>query len=252
MAKLPYGHEKLEKKSNYLKVSKLPKGDTRIRIVGTPIAGWEYWENKKPLRFSPDQGEPKREEPIDNMNKTKSLWWVYIWDYTQQDLFILSIEQASVKAGLKALYNDPEWGDYEKYDVKINKTGEGKDTKYTVTPCVPKDLTPEIKTALENHPVRLEALYSGKDPWTDLAVVEADLSTGEVIVSPAGSAMDTLKEHLEIDGIDSAHLQAHLNHVSEKKKQPIDKIIEAALIPQLLPKFKQGYVKWLADESVAV
>ncbi len=252
MAQLPYGYEKLEKKSNYLKLSKFPKGDTRLRIVGTPIAGWEYWVDKKPVRFSPDQGEPKREEPIDQMNKTKSLWWVYVWDYTQQDLFILSIEQASVKSGLKALFNDPEWGDYEKYDIKINKVGEGKDTKYTVTPCVPKELSPEIRKAVDQHPVRLEALYVGKDPWKDLDPVEADKATGEIAVSPAGSPFDTLKEHLDIDGIETAHLQAFLEALSKKSTKPVSMVIESASSKERLPDFKRKYGLYLKDLNHAV
>lgn len=254
MAQLPYGHEKLEKKSNYLKISKFAKGDTRLRILGTPIAGWEYWVDKKPVRFSPDQGEPKREEPIDQMNKTKSLWWVYVWDYTQQDLFILSIEQASIKSGLKALYNDPEWGDYEKYDIKINKTGEGKDTKYTITPCVPKDLSLDIKKALDLHPVRLEALYEGKDPWKDLEPGELTISTGEITASPAETPFDTLKEHLEVDNIDATHLGTFLDSLVKKSPKPItsDRVIESALDKARLPDFKKKYGIYLKDLNHAI
>lgn len=255
MAKLPHGYEKLEKKSNYLNASKLPQGDSKFRILGTPIAGWKYWVDKKPVVFSPDQGEPKREEPIDPLNKTKACWWIHVWDYSQQNTVILEVTQSMIKSGLEALYEDSEWGDYELYDIKINRKGDGIKSEYKVVPCSPKEISQEIKKALQDHPVRLEALYTGKDPWKDLdgsQSVEVNDSTGEVQVSPVGSSFDTLKEHLEIDGIDSAHLQSYLNALSQKSGKPVLTVIESALPSERLPKFKTAYLKFLVETEASI
>jgi hypothetical protein len=62
-----------------------------------------------------------------------------------------------------------------------------------------------------------------------------------------GTAFDTLKEHLEIDGINATHLKEYIDGLARKKEQPGDTIVESALTPQLLPIFKATYSKWLAN-----
>ena len=74
-------------------------------------------------------------------------------------------------------------GDLTNYDFKgVKKTGSGMETNYSVIPIPPESLSETIKEALECSKVRLEALYEGKDPWTDLEAPEGvNLSTGETL-----------------------------------------------------------------------
>lgn len=94
-----------------------------------------------------------------------------------------------------------------------------------------------------------------KRPEEDPDAIELS-GTPAITVSPKavepaliGSALETLKEHLVVDGIDPEFLDQYITDLAEKKKQPIEQIIESALLPQLLPKFKAAYAKELAKRS---
>ena len=249
---LPEGYESLKTDKSYWKMKDMKDGDNRLRIVMKPIAGWLDWHDKKPVRYRPSN---KPSKPYNPEKPIKAFWAFYVWDYAREGLYVLEISQSSLLKSLTAIANDADWGDFTKYDIKINKSGNGKETRYALTPLPHKPLSDAVQKALDRSPVRLGALYDGGDPWTDLESVEADEATGEINAYPAGSPFDTLKEHLEIDGIDSSHLQSYLDTLAEKKNQPVNKIVESALIPQILPKFKQKYIQFLSPEakdSVAV
>lgn len=59
------------------------------------------------------------------------------------------------------------------------------------------------------------------------------------------SKIEVLKNHLQEDGIDCSYLEEFIKNLSEKNKKSIDQILDSALIPQLLPKFKSAYTKEL-------
>jgi len=74
------------------------------------------------------------------------------------------------------------------------------------------------------------------------------------------SGLEQLKDELEKDDITIVHLDAYLSDLAAKKKQPVDKILETALLPDLLSKFKNAYLKFVeklqpvqtAEEPLAV
>lgn len=237
---LPEGHEALKMEKSYINLSKLTEGEHRMRIVMRPIAGWIDWHDKKPYRYRPD------DKPSHSFNEEKPIrpfWACYVWDYAKEGLYIMEIVQMSILKGLTALGQDPDWGDFTTYDIKIKKEGNGQQTKYSVNPVPHKPMSDKIKQALEDKPVCLEALYAGKDPWTDF--VEGPRKTMTILDSP----IETLKEHMSVDGIDTELLTQYLTHLSEKKKQPIDAIVESALLKDILPKFKKAYQTWLKNQN---
>lgn len=63
------------------------------------------------------------------------------------------------------------------------------------------------------------------------------------------SPVEALKEILELDNIDSSHLDAYLKGVSEKKKQTVEEIAQSALLKEVLPKFKEHYMKKMSQLS---
>jgi hypothetical protein len=245
---LPKGYESLKTEKSYWKMSQMKEGDNRLRIVIQPIAGWIDWQDKKPVRYQP---EKKPAKSFNSEKPAKAFWSCYVWDYAREALFILEITQMSILKALTLLGKDENWGDFTKYDVKINKEGSGKDTRYSLTPLPHKSFGPKIEEALKRSPVRLEALYDGGDPWTDLIELIMDEGTGEVKASESiNSPLETLREHLVIDDIDPSYLNAYIEDLKVKKDLPAEKVIESALMPQLLEKFKSTYAKFLVKHRV--
>lgn len=158
---LPNGFEKLKTEKAYWKVSEMKEGDNRLRIMTRPICGWIDWKDNKPLR-SPADSKPK---PVDPAKPVRSFWACYVWDYAREGLYVLEIQQASIQRALAGFGEDPEWGDFTQYDVKIRKEGSGKDTRYSVTPVPPKPLSKAMQEALAAKPIYLENLFFGGDPW---------------------------------------------------------------------------------------
>jgi dTDP-D-glucose 4,6-dehydratase len=69
---------------------------------------------------------------------------------------VLEVGKSVIKQ-IKLLAQDVEYGNPSKYDIRITKSGNGKDTRYTVTPSPAKtELTEEEKTAVENAPTIAE------------------------------------------------------------------------------------------------
>lgn len=162
---LPEGFESVTTKKPYINLGKLPPGEYKFRLVCRPIAGWVDWKDRKPLRFRP-ANKPK--SSIDPAKPMKPFWAMYVWDYKEEGLYVMEVTQNSIRMALEDLAKDESWGDLTTFDFKIKKTGSGIDTAYTVTPVPHKPMDSVIKQSLSTSPVRLEALYDGLDPWTDL------------------------------------------------------------------------------------
>lgn len=162
---LPEGHEELKLEKKYWKLSQFKEGETRFRIVSRPIAGWVDWKDNKPYRYKPAERPKTSFDPAKPMRR---FWVCHVWDYAREDLYVLDITQNTIIHALTGFGADEDWGDFTKYDIKIKKEGAGKDTKYTATPMPHKPLSEKVIAAIQNTPVRLEALYESKDPWRDL------------------------------------------------------------------------------------
>ena len=171
---LPPGCEHLKIEKPYINLGKLAEGEYRFRIVQRPIAGWIDWKDKKPMRFRPD-AKPKA--PIDPEKPIKSFWALHVWDYSKEALHIMEVTQNSIKKALEMLALNEDWGDLTTFDFKIKKEGSGMDTAYSVIPIPPKPMAQHVIDAILDNPVRLEALYDGLDPWTDLEASEPELPT---------------------------------------------------------------------------
>ena len=198
---LPVGYEKLRTEKPYVNLSKLPEGEYKFRIVQQPIGGWIDWKDKKPMRFRPDD-QPRTS--VDPSRPVRPFWAMYVWDYAQEGLYVMEVTQNGIRKDLENLGMNEDWGDLTSFDFKIKKEGTGIDTSYSVIPIPPKPISKTIKEALESCPVRLEALYEGKDPWKDL---EGDVNemTGEIAwpkISESQSAqLDQLLLKLNDEGM---------------------------------------------------
>lgn len=221
---------------------KLKEGETKFRIVQNPISGWLDWKDKKPYRYKLDQ---KPSSSFDPETPMKAFLGCYVWDYEKNALFILEITQVSILKALKGFCESEDWGDLTGYDIKVKRTGSGNTTKYFVEPVPPKPMGGKVLEALEASPVRLEALYEGKDPWSDLEG-PVNSKTQNVENKSMMTPLEQLQDLLAADSIPSDGLMVYLKGLSDKGKATVEAIVAQALQPQYLAKFKAAYLKSLA------
>jgi len=167
---LPPTYEVPKAGGNYMK---LAPGNNVVRILSTPILGWEDWKDNKPLRFPMDQ---KPEKPVDPKRPIKHFWAFIVWDYAEGKLKVMEITQSTIQESIKNLYEDIDWGDPRQYDIDIKKTGEKMETKYSIIAKPPKPITQEIKEKLETTNIDLTELYKGADPFGGKAPEEGSQS----------------------------------------------------------------------------
>ena len=147
------------KSNNYLK---LKEGENKFRILSQPVFGWEDWLDKKPLRF---RKENRPYKAVDANKPIKEFWAFIVWNYVDQAIQIMQITQATIKNSLHALCIDEDWGAPYGYDIKIIKTGAGKDTEYVVNPLPHKPLPDHVKESFAAKRINLEALFDNVDPF---------------------------------------------------------------------------------------
>lgn len=195
---LPIGYDKLKTEKPYVNISKLPDGEHRFRMVQAAIGGWVDWKDKKPYRYRNGQQPRTSFDPLKPM---RAFWAVHVWEYSKERLAVMEITQQTIIKPLEDLALNDDWGDLCSFDFKLKKDSTGDKVKYSIMPIPHKKLAENIKELVESTPIRLEALYEGKDPWNDLDAT-VDVSTGEIThpgkLTPEQEAkLDTLI--LEID-----------------------------------------------------
>ncbi len=142
--------------------TKLMNGTNKLRILSSPILGWEDWIDNKPVRYRMDDKPSQWHDPS---RAGKHFWSMIVWNYQEERIQILNLTQGSIRKALEQLYNESDWGAPFFYDVKITREGEGLKTKYTVNPSPHKKLDPWIRKAFDASPCNLEAIFSSSDPF---------------------------------------------------------------------------------------
>lgn len=153
----------------FINPSKLT-GERRLRFCGEGITGFEAWNtDNKPVRWENKPAELPANIKPDFNGKIAAKRFVagVVYDYTDNDFKILEITQRTLLADLDKYIKDSDYGDPLNYDIKLNKTGDGKDTNYTLVAAPPKPLNPDIEEAFEKLNCNLRALFDGEDPWSD-------------------------------------------------------------------------------------
>ena len=161
---LPQGYEAPKATAGgYLKFK---NASTKFRIVSSPIIGYEGWSNdNKPVRF---KEQPKAESlKMLRDNKAKHFWALIVWSYADEQVMILQITQSSIIEGITALAKDEAWGNPKEYDITVNKTGQGMETKYTVVPAPPRPLAEDVIATIteDSANINLEALFTNDNPF---------------------------------------------------------------------------------------
>lgn len=152
---VPSGYEIPSSSNGY---TKFQQGETKIRILSSPLIGYEGWvvtdKGEKPVR------KEKQEELPKDAQKIRHFWSVMIWNYTTSRIEIWTITQKGLMKKLLSLKNDEDWGNPRNYNIKVAREGEGLDTKWELRPLAQFELSDEIRSALLESDINLSALYS--------------------------------------------------------------------------------------------
>lgn len=169
MERLPTDYKLTESNAwNYFKITEDPQ---EFRILTSPILGYEYFavdgDTARPVR----QKEPFDGIPSDSRdwNAPKEFRAFVVWNHTASKLQVMEITQQSIKKEILKYVKDSEnWGDPKRYDLRIWKTGKGKETRYTLTALPKSKFESEelYKAAIEDATkINLPALYEWADPF---------------------------------------------------------------------------------------
>lgn len=141
---------------------KLKTGQNTFRIVTKPIIGWLGWTNDN----KPERRRAKDDfEGVDLKDKIKHFWAFGVYDHNSKTVQVMELTQSTILSALTDLFKSPDWGSPFGYNITINKTGEGMETSYTVTPAPPKELENSVQDKVVDTPLNLEALFEGGDPF---------------------------------------------------------------------------------------
>ena len=153
--------EPIKRTDDYLKIK---VGDTKLRILTSPIKGFEYFNaENKPVRSRERIADKDMVNPKQGA-KVKEFRAVWAFDYTDNKLKVWSFTQNSIKQQLRDLSKDEDFGDPKEYDVKITRSGEDLKTTYMVKAMSKKDfpLTPELSKQLLE--IDLDKLFDNGHP----------------------------------------------------------------------------------------
>lgn len=244
MSFLPKDYQ--EPKTGSAQYMKLQDGDNKIRILSAPILGWEDWNaEKKPVRCPLT---PEMPQPLNPLQDPKVFWAMVVWDYKDSAIKILSLTQASVRRQLEALYIDEDWGSPFEYDIKINKMGKEKETKYNVTPLPRKPTTTEQELEFHKAGIKLTALFDGKDPFKDNAYPVTPFTDREApSQEPFSNPIGELTELVEVHGLAIEHLQDYVASKAKLAGKSIDVMAGAMLASP--DKFIDGYTKHVNERD---
>lgn len=155
------GYKVPESNSGYMR---LQKGDNVFRVLSSAVVGWQGWVDKKPQRFRMDE-KPTDLRPFNG--DIKHFWAFLVYNYEAEQIQILELTQKTIMRSIKGYIDDPDWGDVNEFDIKINKTGDGLETEYTVSPKPKAALSIEIADKFMNTKINLEALFTNENPFEE-------------------------------------------------------------------------------------
>ena len=176
---LPKDYSAPEVQSNCMT---LEEGVNSFRILSPAIVGYEWWveqgaEGRRPVRVRTFEEIPDEvREATDSRQRAKHFWAFTVYNYKTQTIQILALKQQTVMRAIEAFVKNPKWGNPQNYDLIIEKVRTGSrdfDVEYNVIPEPPTKLDEGIVELAKSVPVRLEALYSGEDPFAEPVEAEA-------------------------------------------------------------------------------
>ena len=125
---------------------------TRVRVLPSwldldTIRYFEYfdtsWEKPKPIRSIKPFTETRW---IRDWDKVKLVWSMKVWNYNEECIQIMSISQKTIQQAIFDLYMDDDYKSPTWYDLKIKRTGDKLETKYSVIAWPVRDFEEDMGT----------------------------------------------------------------------------------------------------------
>jgi len=140
----------------------LEKGENKIRILVSPIVGFEAWLDvdggRKPRRVPME-----KKDLLPSENTPKHFWGLEVWNYKTNRVEVLMLTQKTIMKAITSYSENDEWGSPLSYDIVIKKEGEKLETSYTVMAQPPKDLSKKVTDEVAKTNVDLDQLFSSKE-----------------------------------------------------------------------------------------
>ncbi len=155
-----------QKKADFMR---LEQGANVVRVMSRPSQFYVNWVE------TPDGRKRKINTPVedpaliqrleDEGFKRQARWIVKVLDRRDGQFKLLEIG-SQIFLGIKNLFNNPEWGPVNQYDITINRGRPGQQPLYSVLPSPKKALDSSLEGAFRefNDSVNLERLLSPSDP----------------------------------------------------------------------------------------
>ena len=159
--------------------TKFVPGKTTIRVLNKAINGWVVFEWDKENQKSKPHRFKRNDKPIsgtylDETGKPAEIKYFFTflaWNHDFACVQVCEVKQKSIWERLVEFYQDPDWGDPKQYDVVVDRSGDGLNTTYKTLPKPPTALSEDTLSEIrEKLPlINLEALYTGDDPFAEMA-----------------------------------------------------------------------------------
>lgn len=158
---MPSGY-KLPDSASYMKF--LP-GKNKFRVLSSLVTGYVYWtDENKPIRSKeqPEDTSDGKVDPKTGKVKVDHFWAVVVYNYATESVQTLEITQKGIQKYITGLLNDEAWGSPKKYDLVVNREGDGLATKYTVAANPHKEVTAEIAEMYEEAGIDLQKMFDSE------------------------------------------------------------------------------------------
>lgn len=143
--------------------TKFIKWQNKIRVLSSAITGRVVRTDDGDKR-TPNRAKDKAKLPV-TKDDPKHFWAFVVYNYNTEAIEVCEITQKSIQDAVLALAHDEDWGDPQEYDIKITRTGEWLDTKYSVSPSPKSEVSKDIAKLYKETPINLDALYEGENPF---------------------------------------------------------------------------------------
>lgn len=144
--------------------TKFETGDNRFRVLSSPLLMWLEWKDGKPSRhkFDPDNKPAAGDGQKDSV---KHAWGLIVWNYKTEKIEVMELDKQEIIASLANHAKDADWGHPKKYDIVVNKTGEGMKTEYKFVAKPHSEPKQEIVDAYIANPIDLSKLLTNDNPF---------------------------------------------------------------------------------------
>jgi len=180
MTFLPPNTEIPASEGNYLK---LAEGENRFRVLGSAIVGFELWIDGKPVRkklrdeFTSEELSKADINKFTGMKRLPTYFWAFpVYNYQNEKIQIFQVTQKTILRGIDDYLNDPDYGkNPTEYDLTVIKDESKDKVEYRVKAKPPKEMDEGIVAMYEAMNIKLDALYSGGDPFNSEEVNPDDI-----------------------------------------------------------------------------